>query len=162
MLYINFLTAYEEEQKKWHFSWIPHCIVILLCLPYCTLHYEGAKQPQKMTRQGWERAYQTPSQLAAGTASQASGASLQAVAHLHSKSQLKLLPQRAATRDSTWVTTLSKHNLTAPTGARSSLTGSWWILLINANCANLIHGLWLNSHLEYADNFTRRHVLLQS
>lgn len=159
MLYINFLTAYEEEQKKWHFSWIPHCIVILLCLPYCTLHYEGAK---KMTRQGWERAYQTPSQLAAGTASQASGASLQAVAHLHSKSQLKLLPQRAATRDSTWVTTLSKHNLTAPTGARSSLTGSWWILLINANCANLIHGLWLNSHLEYADNFTRRHVLLQS
>lgn len=56
----------------------------------------------------------------------------------------------------------SKHKLTAKTGAQGSLIGSWWILLINVNCANLIHRLWLKSHLEYANSFTHRHVLPQT
>jgi len=76
--------------------WIHHWITVLLYLPYGTLYCAGAKQPQKITRQEQSACLANTVTACCRNNFQASGASLQAIAHLHSKSQLKLLQQWAA------------------------------------------------------------------
>lgn len=78
-----------------------------------------------------------------------------------SPSQLKLLQQPLHLSSYTQVSP-SKPKFAAKSGACSTLIGSWWILLINVNGANLIHGSRLDSHLEYASSLTHRDVSPQT
>lgn len=139
----NFWGRKQNQVTFIFYGWIHHCITVLLQLLSCGLSYEGAKQPQPVTSQKQREHGPNTATVCCRNNFQASGASLQAIAHLHSKSQLKFLPQLAASshRASVPVLTLPQSAWTcrSKTGARSSLTGSWWILLINVNCANLLH-----------------------
>lgn len=83
------------------------------------------------------------------------GASLQASASLPRQSQLKLLQQPLQSSSYTQLSP-RKAELPARSAACSSLVGSWWVLLIHVNGANLIHSSQLDSHLEYARSFTPR------
>lgn len=62
-------------------------------LLYCMLHYEGEKQPHKMTCQQQRPCIPNTVTVCCRNNFQASGASSQAIAHLHSKNQPKLLQQ---------------------------------------------------------------------
>lgn len=83
------------------------------------------------------------------------GASLQASAPLPRQSQLQMLQQPLHSRSYTQLSP-RKPELAARSGACSSLVGTWWVLLIHVNGANLIHGSQLDSHLEYGRSFTPR------
>lgn len=155
--YIQFWTTSEKTPKTVTFipNWWIHPCILALCISHQVM------KSQQITCQ--EKGACTPNTVTVCCRNnfQGLGASLRASAPLPSQSQLKLLQQPLHLSSYTQVSP-SKPKFAAKSEACSSLIGSWWILLINVNGANLIHGSWLDSHLEYARSLTHRDVSPQT